>query len=136
MAIFGKKWLIYFSLLWFLWLHLHQLLHLPELDVCWINWPQKPNSNFFALVQCHLGLQILYILKRKKNNHCNNLKEQILREISVGVLRSSETAIFFAILGALNFVDLVDFSHQKVQKIKANQNSEPLNVLEWQILKL
>ena len=41
---------------------------------------------------------------------------------------------FFVILGALNFVDLVDFSLQKVQKIKANQISEPLNVFKWHIL--
>ena len=41
---------------------------------------------------------------------------------------------FFAILGALDFVNLVNFSVQKVQKVIKLQNSEPLNVLRWQIL--
>ena len=40
---------------------------------------------------------------------------QILREIIFGETRSPETA-FFTILGALNFVDLVNFSFPKVQK--------------------
>ena len=40
---------------------------------------------------------------------------QILREINFGESRSSKTAVF-AILGAVNFVDLVKFSLQKVQK--------------------
>ena len=40
---------------------------------------------------------------------------QILREINFGDSRSSKTAIF-AILGAPNFVNLVNFSLQKVQK--------------------
>ena len=52
----------------------------------------------------------------------------ILREIIFGEFRSSEIAIF-AILGALNFVHLVIFSLQKVQKFIKIQNSEPLNVL-------
>ena len=39
---------------------------------------------------------------------------QILREINSGEFRSSETAVF-AFFGALDFVDLVDFSLQKVQ---------------------
>ena len=41
---------------------------------------------------------------------------QILREINFGESRSAETAIF-AIFGALNSVDLVNSSFQKVQKI-------------------
>ena len=41
---------------------------------------------------------------------------QILREDKVGESRSTKTAIF-AILEALNCVDLVNFSLQKVQKI-------------------
>ena len=40
---------------------------------------------------------------------------QILREINFGESRRAKTAIF-AILGALNFVDLVHFSFEKVQK--------------------
>ena len=40
---------------------------------------------------------------------------QILREINFGDFKSSKTAIF-AILGALNFVDLVNFGLQKVIK--------------------
>ena len=58
---------------------------------------------------------------------------QILREINFGESRSSKTAVF-AILGALNFVNLVHFSLQKVQKFMINQNSEPLNVVKWLIL--
>ena len=53
----------------------------------------------------------------------------ILREINFGVSRSYKTAVF-VIFGVLNFVDLVNFSLQKVQKFKKNYNSEPLNVLE------
>ena len=40
---------------------------------------------------------------------------QILREVNFGESRSCKTAIF-AISGALNFDDLVNFSLQKVQK--------------------
>ena len=40
----------------------------------------------------------------------------ILREINVAVGRSSKTAIF-AILGALNFVNLVAFQPSKMQKL-------------------
>ena len=40
---------------------------------------------------------------------------QILREINFGDSTSSKTALF-AILGAQNFVHLVDFSLQKIQK--------------------
>ena len=40
---------------------------------------------------------------------------QILREIKVGESRSSKTA-FFATFKALNFVNLMNFSLQKVQK--------------------
>ena len=40
---------------------------------------------------------------------------QILREINFGEFRSCKTATY-AILGALKFVDLVNFSLQKVQK--------------------
>ena len=40
---------------------------------------------------------------------------RILHEINFGECRGSKTAVF-AILGALNFVDLVYFSLQKVQK--------------------
>ena len=51
------------------------------------------------------------------------------------ILKNSEivTRPLFAILGALN---LVNFSLQKAQKVMKNQNSEPLNVLEWPILRL
>ena len=40
---------------------------------------------------------------------------QILREINFGASRNFKTA-FFAIIGAQNFVDLVNFNHQKLQK--------------------
>ena len=40
---------------------------------------------------------------------------QVLREINFGEPRSIKTAIY-AVLGALNFVDLVDFSLQKMKK--------------------
>ena len=58
---------------------------------------------------------------------------QILREIKFGESRSFKTAVF-ALYGTLDFVYLVNFSLQKVQKFLTNQNSEPLNVLKWQIL--
>ena len=40
----------------------------------------------------------------------------------------------FAIVAGLNFANLVNFSFQKVQNCIKNQNSEPLNVLKWQVL--
>ena len=59
---------------------------------------------------------------------------QILREINFGNIRSSKTAVF-VIFGALNYVDMGNFSLQKVQKLKKkNQNSVPVNVLQWQIV--
>ena len=58
---------------------------------------------------------------------------QILREINFGESRSSKIANF-AIFGALNFVDLVNFSLQKVQKFTKIKKSESLKVLKWHIL--
>ena len=46
---------------------------------------------------------------------------QNLREINFGESRSSKTAVF-AIFGALNFLDLVDFNLQKVQKFMKIKN--------------
>ena len=57
---------------------------------------------------------------------------QFLREINFEDSRSAKSAIF-PILGAVNFVYLVNFSLQKSAKIHKNQNSEPLNVVKWQI---
>ena len=54
---------------------------------------------------------------------------QILREINFREFRRPKPA-FFAILGALNFVNIVNISLQKVQ----SKNSQPLNVQKWQIL--
>ena len=54
---------------------------------------------------------------------------QILREISFGEFKSLKNA-FFAILGVLNFVNLANFSLEKVPKLNKNLNSEPLNVLK------
>ena len=56
---------------------------------------------------------------------------QILREINFGESGSSNIAAF-AIFGALNFVALVNFSLQKLQKFMKNHNSKTLNVLKWQ----
>ena len=59
---------------------------------------------------------------------------QILREINFGESGSSKTA-FFAILGAMKFVILINYIQpSKNAKIHINQNSEPLNALKWQIL--
>ena len=55
---------------------------------------------------------------------------QILREINFGECRRFKTAMF-AISGALNFVKLVNFNLQTVQKFIKNHNSDGLN---WQIL--
>ena len=62
---------------------------------------------------------------------------QILREIIFGETRSPETA-FFTILGALNFVDLVNFSLQKVQTfIKLNfRASECAKMANFALLEL
>ena len=48
---------------------------------------------------------------------------QILREINFGASRNFKTGVF-AILEALNFVNLVTFSMPKTAKIHKNQNSE------------
>ena len=58
---------------------------------------------------------------------------QILREINFGESRSSETAVL-AILGALYFANLIDFSLQKVQKCLKAKIQSLANVLKWQIL--
>ena len=59
---------------------------------------------------------------------------KILRKINFGECnRNSKTAIF-AIFWGLNFVNLVNFSLQKLQKDIKSQNSEPQNVLKWQFL--
>ena len=58
---------------------------------------------------------------------------QILREINFEDSRMAKTAIF-AILRAVNFVQMVNFSLKKSTKIHKNQNSEPLNVVKWLIL--
>ena len=58
---------------------------------------------------------------------------QILREINFGEFRSSENAVF-AYFRLLIFVNLVNFSLKKVQKIIENQNSEPLNMADFALL--
>jgi len=58
---------------------------------------------------------------------------RILCEIGVGESRTSKNGVF-AILAALNLVNLADISLKEVQKFIKNQNSEPLNVLKRQIL--
>ena len=52
---------------------------------------------------------------------------QILREINFVECTSSKIAVF-AIIGALDFVHLVNFNLEKVQKFTENQNSKPLNM--------
>ena len=59
---------------------------------------------------------------------------QILREIKVGESRSAKIA-FFTLLVTLNFVFGI-FQLSKSAKRHKNQNSEPLNVVKWQILRL
>ena len=49
---------------------------------------------------------------------------QILREIRFGEFGRA----FFAVFGPLNFVNLLKYSLQKVQKFIKNQNPEALNV--------
>ena len=59
---------------------------------------------------------------------------KILREINAGESRSSSIAII-ALFGALNCVNLVEFSLQKVQKCIKFKNSKPLDVEKRQILR-
>ena len=71
---------------------------------------------------------------RKNGNSSNTVGSfKILRETIFGEFRSCRIAIF-ALLVALNFVDLVNFGLQKGQKSIKNQVSEPINVLKWQVL--
>ena len=65
----------------------------------------------------------------------NSAKKEFLREINFGGSQYFKTAIF-AILGALNLANLVNFSIQKSAKYHNDQNSELPNVLKWQILSL
>ena len=58
---------------------------------------------------------------------------EILREINFVDSRSAKTTVF-AILGGVKFVNLGNFGLQIVQKFKKNENSEPVDVLKWQIL--
>ena len=58
---------------------------------------------------------------------------QILREINFWESRRSKNVVF-AIYRVLNFVNLVNCSLSKSAKIHKIQNSEPPNVLKWQIL--
>ena len=46
----------------------------------------------------------------------------------------SRRSAVLAILGAMKMINLVNFSLQKNAKINHNHNSEPVNVLKWQIL--
>ena len=58
---------------------------------------------------------------------------QILREINFGESRSSKTAVY-AILGAMNFYDLVKICKPPAPSKSAKiQNSEPLNVSKIQM---
>ena len=67
-------------------------------------------------------VNVAQLEKTKIYSHLHDVKisgfsvTQILREINFEEFRSSKNAIF-AMLGALNFVNLSDFSLQKVQKI-------------------
>jgi len=56
---------------------------------------------------------------------------QILREINFGDSRSAKSAVF-VILESVNFLYLVNFCLQKVQKFIKSPNSEPLNQSIWQ----
>ena len=60
---------------------------------------------------------------------------EILREIHFVDTRSAKIAVL-VILGAVNFVHLVNFQASKSAKIHKNHNSEPLNVVKWLILYL
>ena len=57
---------------------------------------------------------------------------QILRETNFGESKSSKTIMFFAILGAQNFVIYFFLN----SAFKSCKNSLKSNVLNWQILKL
>ena len=55
---------------------------------------------------------------------------QILCEINFGESRISKSTVY-AILGALNFVNLVKNQPPNSAKINENEKSEPLYLLEW-----
>ena len=67
------------------------------------------------------------ILKGTRCGFFLDFSVTLLREINFEESRSSQSAIF-AIVGALNFVTLVNFSLQIEQKFHQNRNSEPLNL--------
>ena len=57
---------------------------------------------------------------------------QILREIKFGEIRSYENAVSSILM--TEFCYFIRFQPSKSAEIHKNQNSEPLNVLKWQIL--
>ena len=57
---------------------------------------------------------------------------QILREINFGDSRSAKSAVF--VILESEFSSFGQFKHSKSAKIHKSQNSDPLNVLKWQIL--
>jgi len=75
-------------------------------------WSRVSLENEIMKVKINICFWALYYTLWK----CQNFSViQILREINFVECKSSKNAIF-TILGALNFVDLVIFSIQKVQK--------------------
>ena len=70
----------------------------------------------------------------------NSTKTSIISEIQAytityeGKLKKKKTSVSI-FLDILNFV-FVKFQSSKVQNFMKNQNSEPLNVVKWQVLHL
>ena len=97
------------------------------------------NANVFYVNICVVvsHVPISFFLK-VRTTHCGNFKILVslrfyVKSILRILCRIAKTAIF-AILRAVNFVQMVNFSLKKSTKIHKNQNSEPLNVVKWLIL--
>ena len=88
---------------------------------------------------CHYGLKLKNIIMDKSAIRTVRKFQginEILREINFVNSRSTKTAVF-AILGAANFVHLINFSLQKVQKlIKIKiQTSKSVKEADFALLK-
>ena len=92
------------------------------------NWSDEIAHQLLKKKSCPISLLNSIVVINRAFYSCNS-RFEILREI-----RSWRSAIC-AILGAMNFANLANFSFQKLQKC-IRIKIQSLNVFKWQILRL
>ena len=133
MFIYDKLILVF--IIWVKWLHFEFSINqkIDKGQNVHSHWYEKHYSPFFWVPWWWISYESSYL------NRVWKIQDfpitQILHEINLWDSRCTKTA-YFAILVALNFVTLVNFSLQKIVKIHKNQNPKSLNMLKWQILHL